>query len=96
MLFLLIPLAPTLGNSKGGLAGRSFRYHHPSRWPRPQTVLLPLERANVLSTLPRAKHELTDEQARYLTHLDGKDCFALVVLNPQRPVEIVLAVRCEQ
>ena len=41
------------------------------------------------------RHELTDEQAHRLTHLDGKSRFALVALDPKDPQEIIAVVRYE-
>jgi RimJ/RimL family protein N-acetyltransferase len=39
-----------------------------------------------------AKPELTDRKARYVTHVDGVNRFALVALDPERPEEIVAVV----
>lgn len=40
--------------------------------------------------------ELSDEQARYFTDIDGVDRCALVALDPERPHEIVAVVRYDR
>jgi len=40
--------------------------------------------------------ELTAERARYFTHLDGVDRFALVALNPTEPDTIIAVVRFDR
>lgn len=40
--------------------------------------------------------ELSDERARYFTHLDGVDRFALVGIDPREPEEIIGVVRMDR
>jgi RimJ/RimL family protein N-acetyltransferase len=42
------------------------------------------------------KPELTEERARYFTHVDGRDRFALVALDPQDLKEIIGVVRFDR
>ena len=42
------------------------------------------------------KHELTEEQARHMTDLDGRDRFALVAESPEEEGEIVGVVRYDR
>jgi RimJ/RimL family protein N-acetyltransferase len=39
---------------------------------------------------------LSDDQARYFTHLDGTDRFALIALDPTAPEEIAAVVRFDR
>lgn len=40
--------------------------------------------------------ELSEAQARYFTHLDGVNRFALVALHPEQPSEIIAVVRYDR
>jgi RimJ/RimL family protein N-acetyltransferase len=55
-----------------------------------------LSRTSVHYRFFGAKPTLSQERARYFTHLDGHDRFALVALDPAQPIEIIGVVRFDR
>jgi hypothetical protein len=55
-----------------------------------------LSRTSVHYRFFGGKPTLSQERARSFTHLDGRDRFALVALDPAQPIEIIGVVRFDR